>query len=161
MKRFHKRRQVVVTQDIKSSSLSLDQSLNLALSVFCLLAWLGTCLCDIWTSLWRVLKSLASGVVIMEDRERACWKFQKLRIQEAGCLTFTVTALCSGRSCARHRPSVLFVLIKNSAVCSPCQSNHALAMATCCILKWLTRASVIPVCSSFQPVAPHTMESQV
>lgn len=147
MKRFHKRRQVVVTQDIKSSSLSLDQSLNLALSFFCSLAYLWTRLSDIWTSPllgvgWRTEKENVESLKgATNAQDTGCW------VLDLYChhplFRSVMYSTC-------HHFSLLLVVIKNThATCSNCQSTNVLATATCCILRWLTKAWVINFCFFF------------
>ncbi len=76
----------------------------------------------------------------LEEVEGKCCKVpHKRRMWEAGSLTSIVIALCSGRPCARHYPSVLFVIIKSRhAICLPRQHAAVLATPTLCVLPWLT-----------------------
>lgn len=102
MKRFHKRRQVVVTHNIKALSLSLDQSLCLALPVFLSRAALHTRLCDI-SLLWMDIFALKYWQEVMEGK---CFIFKgaakSWNVRGRRWLTFIVIALCSGQPCKRR-----------------------------------------------------------
>lgn len=95
MKRFHKRRQVVVTNNIKALSLSLDQSLCLALPVFLSHAALHKRLCEI-SLLWMAISALKYWPAEMEGK---CFIFKSAeKSRNVKCrrwLTFIVTGLCS------------------------------------------------------------------
>lgn len=134
MKRFHKRRQVVVTQDIKALSLFLLLSVCIWLFLSFLLFFFVRCRRCEWTSwLW--------GVSLQEiERKRlyfhGCCK-------SAGSLTFIVIALCSGQPSIHHYVSsdVLSAYLANL----PPFWKHQLSVS------YLThnRAQALRVCCSF------------
>lgn len=84
-----------------------------SISESCSFFLLFTCL-PLNMPLWHM--DISSFTCWLEVREGKCFKgaTQMCRIQEAGCLTFIVTALCS-----RHYLSLLLVVIQNTdATCS-------------------------------------------
>lgn len=135
MKRFHKRRQVVVTQDIKAFSLPQDQSLHLALPAFSSCAYLQTHL------LWHIVSTHIYLTLRcrLEDCEGKCCNFKDENVR--GWILDLFLSVPSFRSLMyTSLPFCIVCCLKNRrAICLPRQPSTLLVMPAFCVLRWLTR----------------------